>query len=272
MPKTAANDSLADLVAGQPEMRSLRDLSDIVLNEQSKIVTSPELGKLIFEETCQIKLIQIVEQRRFKLECLSVWLARCVPEFKVFDGGPPTVADDALAARVAVVMVSGDTLLRAPEYFEQNVAWLGPHRQSVPVVALMTDDMLDQSEQWIERFGLKGCIQESSTTEIASAILRLVAAGGTHFPRLTSATPATILLNQASFGRSNTSVARLTLRERAVVTHLGQGYPNKTIARELNMSLSTVKAHMHNIIQKLNARNRTEVAVLARAMMAGHSP
>jgi DNA-binding NarL/FixJ family response regulator len=29
---------------------------------------------------------------------------------------------------------------------------------------------------------------------------------------------------------------------------------------------------MHNIIQKLNARNRTEVAVLARAMMAGHSP
>jgi DNA-binding NarL/FixJ family response regulator len=35
--------------------------------------------------------------------------------------------------------------------------------------------------------------------------------------------------------------------------------------------LSTVKAHMHNIIQKLNAKNRTEVAMRAQELMAGHN-
>ena len=39
------------------------------------------------------------------------------------------------------------------------------------------------------------------------------------------------------------------------------GLPNKIISYRLEMSPSTVKAHVHNIIVKLNVRNRTEAAV-----------
>jgi DNA-binding NarL/FixJ family response regulator len=38
---------------------------------------------------------------------------------------------------------------------------------------------------------------------------------------------------------------------------------NKIIAYELNMCLSTVKAHVRNVMRKMNAKNRTDVAMVA---------
>ena len=48
----------------------------------------------------------------------------------------------------------------------------------------------------------------------------------------------------------------------AVVNALRQGKANKTIAFELNMCESTVKVHVRNIMRKLKATNRTEVAYI----------
>lgn len=61
--------------------------------------------------------------------------------------------------------------------------------------------------------------------------------------------------------------ARLTPREEAVLSVLASGAQNKIIAYQLSMSLSTVKAHVHSIIQKLKVRNRTEVVVAAQNML-----
>ena len=46
-----------------------------------------------------------------------------------------------------------------------------------------------------------------------------------------------------------------------VVRAIQQGKSNKIIANELNMCLSTVKVHVRNVMRKLNAKNRTEVAM-----------
>ena len=43
---------------------------------------------------------------------------------------------------------------------------------------------------------------------------------------------------------------------------LRQGLPNKIIAYELGISQSTVKAHLHNIMAKLHAKNRTHAICL----------
>jgi two-component system nitrate/nitrite response regulator NarL len=45
---------------------------------------------------------------------------------------------------------------------------------------------------------------------------------------------------------------------------LEQGMANKIIAYRLSLSQSTVKAHVHSIISKLNVRNRTEAAVTSQ--------
>jgi DNA-binding NarL/FixJ family response regulator len=169
-------------------------------------------------------------------------------------------------------VVAGHTLQDAVAWFEAELAWLEERRTEVPIVAVVSDDMVGRAEEWIERFGLRGLILNSSSTEVASAVLRLVMAGGTHFPRSQPRreTEARTTIEPGKRLPEHHLANKLTMRERAVVHHLGEGHPNKIIARELNMSLSTVKAHMHSIIQKLNVKNRTEVAVAARAARIGN--
>jgi DNA-binding NarL/FixJ family response regulator len=59
-----------------------------------------------------------------------------------------------------------------------------------------------------------------------------------------------------------------TARQTAVIAALRQGKQNKIIAYELNMRESTVKVHVRNIMKKLNATNRTEVAYLTNQLLA----
>jgi DNA-binding NarL/FixJ family response regulator len=60
-----------------------------------------------------------------------------------------------------------------------------------------------------------------------------------------------------------TAWADLTTREREILAMAGEGLTNKEIARRLQIELSTVKSHMHNILEKLRVRTRTEAAALA---------
>ena len=50
----------------------------------------------------------------------------------------------------------------------------------------------------------------------------------------------------------------LTRRESAVLQLIGRGLSNKEIARELVISLSTVKHHVHNILDKLQLQRRSQ--------------
>ena len=55
---------------------------------------------------------------------------------------------------------------------------------------------------------------------------------------------------------------KLTPREREVVNLIAEGLSNKQIARRLDISVSTAKNHVHNLLDKLNARHRSEVVAM----------
>lgn len=59
------------------------------------------------------------------------------------------------------------------------------------------------------------------------------------------------------------SAKALTDRQREVLECLQRGQPNKLIARELALTEGTVKVHVRQIMRKLGASNRTQVAVLS---------
>jgi len=62
----------------------------------------------------------------------------------------------------------------------------------------------------------------------------------------------------------------LTDRERRMVELLAQGLSNKELARELDISLNTVKFHLRNVFEKLSVRSRTQAVALYYA--SGEAP
>lgn len=59
--------------------------------------------------------------------------------------------------------------------------------------------------------------------------------------------------------------AKLSPRELDVLCCLMAGYPNKLIARKLDVCEATVKVHVKAILRKLNVRNRTQAALWANS-------
>lgn len=136
-----------------------------------------------------------------------------------------------------------------------------------PQPRLVIEGELDDPAGVIETMnaGAKGYFSPDTPLSIALLALEMVQAGGVYLPpTLLSADvekdkPAPI---------PNTDIPDklLTSRQKAVVAALRQGKSNKIIAYELNMRESTVKVHVRNIMKKLHARNRTEVAFLTQKL------
>jgi DNA-binding NarL/FixJ family response regulator len=55
----------------------------------------------------------------------------------------------------------------------------------------------------------------------------------------------------------------LTTREVEVLTLLARGYTGEEVARQLEVSAETVRAHVRNSVTKLHARTRLHAVVLA---------
>jgi len=61
---------------------------------------------------------------------------------------------------------------------------------------------------------------------------------------------------------------KLSVRERDVALLLKQGYPNKEISRELNISVRTVCTHIEHIFHKLDSHDRYDVRLKLWGMQA----
>ncbi|WP_039019290.1 response regulator [Halocynthiibacter namhaensis] len=57
---------------------------------------------------------------------------------------------------------------------------------------------------------------------------------------------------------------QLSQRERQVLRGLCQGHSNKEIARDLDLQEVTIKLHVRTLCKKLNAKNRTQAALIAK--------
>lgn len=140
---------------------------------------------------------------------------------------------------------------------ERDLAALARAHADVPVVIMSDVDDFDQVMSALER-GVRGYIPTTVPLSVALEAIQLVQVGGTFVP-------ANVLMSSNRAGDlgngRNSNGGLFTNRQAAVVAAIKQGKANKRIAYELNMRESTVKVHVRNIMRKLNAKNRTEVAV-----------
>jgi two-component system nitrate/nitrite response regulator NarL len=73
--------------------------------------------------------------------------------------------------------------------------------------------------------------------------------------------------NGKANGDHEKNIAGLTPREREIVNLIAKGDSNKLIARELNITDRTVKAHLSIIFQKLKVNDRLQLALFANKHM-----
>ena len=112
------------------------------------------------------------------------------------------------------------------------------------------------------QLGVAGFAPKSSKSAVIRAAISLVMAGGRYLPPRILDLAMRGAATGASFQAPPT--ARLTERQVEVLRRVALGQSNKEIARDLELSPATIKAHAAAAIAALGAANRTEAVLRAR--------
>jgi two-component system nitrate/nitrite response regulator NarL len=108
--------------------------------------------------------------------------------------------------------------------------------------------------------GLSGYVPCTASIKDLISAARRVASGYTVCPDA-MADGLFQYLRRAAFGSLPSSLERvLTQRQQQIVLLLGEGLSNKEIARRLSLGTSTVKNHVHDILDRLQVTSRSEAA------------
>jgi DNA-binding NarL/FixJ family response regulator len=115
--------------------------------------------------------------------------------------------------------------------------------------------------------GAAGFIPKSSSKDLIATALETVFAGGVYLPRCLLDDLGEDERARAAPGEERAANA-LTSRQLAVLDLLARGLSNKLIARDLDISDMTVKAHVTAILRKLGVSSRAQAIVMFRQQQA----
>lgn len=176
-------------------------------------------------------------------------------------------AEDGRTAVDVVVRRAPDVVLmdiRMPQMngVDATIA-IGAQRPGSRILALTTFATAE-SVVPILRAGAAGYLLKDATpAEITDAIRVVHEGSGVLSPRVTRDLIAALRTTEQGVMQMPTESEKLSIREAEIVEHLALGESNSEIARALHVSEGTVKAHLSNVMQKWNARDRVQVLIAA---------
>ncbi len=115
--------------------------------------------------------------------------------------------------------------------------------------------------------GVSGFILKDATVAEFTKTIRSVAAGEKVLPPLMAGSLFSQIVDYGVKELSPSKLAeavRMTKREREIVELIAEGLANKEIAYKLNISIYTVKSHVHNILEKMALNTRVQIAIHSR--------
>lgn len=209
--------------------------------------------------------IVVIDQRVLIRDCLARCLKTANPNCIVlaFASVRNWLAEASEHPAPAVIVLCVQDRKPVDSQIGGELSVLAGHGIDVPIVIISDAEDMNHVVAALES-GARGYIPTSVTLDVAVEAMRLVEAGGTFAP---ASTMISWKRTEETGTAQNGHLKELfTARQAAVLAVLRQGKANKRIAHELNMREGTVKVHIRNIMKKLKAKNRTEVAILAHEM------
>jgi DNA-binding NarL/FixJ family response regulator len=217
----------------------------------------------------QPQTVIYLDPRAFTRDCVGNWLQSSLTGFRV------RVLQDAAelegmcgaGERVRAVIINTGAERICSANLSALLSAVGAAFPGTPI-ALLSDFEDPQSIREAFALGVRGYIPTSLASMVAVEAVRLICVGGTFAPTVA-------LLCESGLPQGSATEPQIegfTQRQSQILDCLQRGMANKLIAYELNMCESTVKVHIRNIMKKLKATNRTQVAYLTRGFFEGAAP
>ena len=122
-------------------------------------------------------------------------------------------------------------------------------------IILVTSAAESDWERKAREIGVEGFWYKEYSPEPLEQLIRSVANGGICYPEVKP---------NLTFGQ--TAKVELTERERDILRELICGYTNDEIAKNLGITINTVKYHIKNLLSKTGYENRLSLAVNAKTL------
>jgi len=234
----------------------------------------PEVSGFPIDNACLIELTDRIPEKSSRSvmllqdscavtrECLTHMLAAKMPELLVIGAGDapanPAQAPDLIMMNIRHRRLTDQGFAQELQSIQQS------YDGTQPVVVLSDLEDPRVACEALHWPNLRAYLTTSLSPAILIAALKLVLAGGTympvelfaHWPAAPRLTPPADLPAAGGAGDPE-----FTSREMDVLRLLREAKPNKIIAHHLSISENTAKVHVRNIMKKLRATNRTQVAL-----------
>ena len=177
-----------------------------------------------------------------------------------------------LSCRAVIANYQPDILfldVASPEISPDIIRSMSTGSPGVKVVALTAARSIALAIQTLDAGAFGYVLKQSSVEDLTLAILAL--GRGERFITHGFSNRLVIALQDAAVRKKAALAIKLSIRESQIARFLMAGKTNKEIAHCLQISERTVKHYMTQMMQKLNVRNRLEVANAVRALADGEA-
>jgi len=144
---------------------------------------------------------------------------------------------------------------------------LKDENNDIKIIAMDLVPIQEDIMRYVEA-GVSGFILKDASISEFTKTIRSVAGGEKVLPPAMAGSLFSQIMDYGISEMGPTKLiqsVRMTKREREIVELIAEGLANKEIASKLNLSIYTVKSHVHNILEKMALNTRVQIAIHARS-------
>lgn len=173
------------------------------------------------------------------------------------------------------IRINPDIVVLRPEWDDRAFHTTRAIHEVAQRTKILMIGMEDDQEMFLKavQAGAEGyLLRDASAKQILAAVHRL-GQNAVVCPKHLERALFNLIADGFRLNAARTQPARnLTPREHQLTSLVAQGLANKEIAGRLNLSLQTVKNHVHSILQKTQSKNRAMLAQLVESRPAANGP